>query len=118
MEKSILETIDDANVYKISKIMGMTFLSDVVEHEIMYNYLIILSQRFTDEKDAETVNQEHEKLSVVIKKLPVEMLSSRFDEYYPRADYAKKTELLNMVVEKVKKIGSKEQKIALLSKVI
>ena len=32
MEQSILETIDDANVYKIAKIMGMTFVSDVVEH--------------------------------------------------------------------------------------
>ena len=30
MENRLLETVDDSNVYKISKIMGMTFLSDEV----------------------------------------------------------------------------------------
>ena len=50
MEPKILAAIDDSNVYKIAKIMGLTFESDEVEPELIYSYFVLLSSRNNKEK--------------------------------------------------------------------
>lgn len=67
-----MNKLDDRKVYKIAKTMGMIFLSDEVEKEVIYNYFLILSQRELEDR---TEKYEKEILTVVVQNVPLNVLS-------------------------------------------
>ena len=82
-----MNKLDDRKVYKIAKTMGMIFLSDEVEKEVIYNYFLILSQRELEDR---TEKYEKEILTVVVQNVPLNVLSRSFSNYYLSANPLKR----------------------------
>lgn len=58
-KERLTNVLDDNNVYKIAKLMGLSFESEEIEAEVIYIYLTLLASREILSTQEIDITQEH-----------------------------------------------------------
>ncbi len=74
----IVLLVDESNIYKISKIIHLAFKASSFEQEFFFSYLCMAAERFdTANVSQNELNMQMEKLTALIEKLPVNIITER-----------------------------------------